>query len=154
MIRRPPRSTLFPYTTLFRSGGWTPRPRARRAAASLARWAARAARWASARCAESRFPLPLFPFFGFSEDVRLERHDLGARFPPRVRREPRLAARGSQKGLGPPMILRRHLRQPQQRRPVGRRQVRVPDDTAPRDGSCRPGTAARTARRAPARAET
>src|SRR5256885_7343389 len=22
MIRRPPRSTLFPYTTLFRSGGW------------------------------------------------------------------------------------------------------------------------------------
>src|SRR5689334_24058438 len=29
MIRRPPRSTLFPYTTLFRSG---PRPVARRAA--------------------------------------------------------------------------------------------------------------------------
>src|SRR3712207_8058608 len=28
MIRRPPRSTLFPYTTLFRSGG---RPRLRRA---------------------------------------------------------------------------------------------------------------------------
>src|SRR3712207_8043724 len=25
MIRRPPRSTLFPYTTLFRSG-WTPAP--------------------------------------------------------------------------------------------------------------------------------
>src|SRR3712207_8892104 len=24
MIRRPPRSTLFPYTTLFRSGGWSP----------------------------------------------------------------------------------------------------------------------------------
>src|SRR3712207_8596323 len=24
MIRRPPRSTLFPYTTLFRSKGWTP----------------------------------------------------------------------------------------------------------------------------------
>src|SRR3712207_7602866 len=23
MIRRPPRSTLFPYTTLFRSSGWT-----------------------------------------------------------------------------------------------------------------------------------
>src|SRR3712207_7696868 len=23
MIRRPPRSTLFPYTTLFRSGNWT-----------------------------------------------------------------------------------------------------------------------------------
>src|SRR3712207_7228592 len=26
MIRRPPRSTLFPYTTLFRSGQQTPRP--------------------------------------------------------------------------------------------------------------------------------
>src|SRR3989449_2924279 len=26
MIRRPPRSTLFPYTTLFRSGGGLPRP--------------------------------------------------------------------------------------------------------------------------------
>src|SRR6266704_4753536 len=25
MIRRPPRSTLFPYTTLFRSGPWSPR---------------------------------------------------------------------------------------------------------------------------------
>src|SRR3712207_7104095 len=29
MIRRPPRSTLFPYTTLFRSDGRAPRPRAR-----------------------------------------------------------------------------------------------------------------------------
>src|ERR1035438_6432793 len=27
MIRRPPRSTLFPYTTLFRSGGLSGRPR-------------------------------------------------------------------------------------------------------------------------------
>src|SRR5256886_11255520 len=27
MIRRPPRSTLFPYTTLFRSGAPLPRPR-------------------------------------------------------------------------------------------------------------------------------
>src|SRR5690349_23228725 len=26
MIRRPPRSTLFPYTTLFRSRTWTARP--------------------------------------------------------------------------------------------------------------------------------
>src|SRR2546425_9215459 len=26
MIRRPPRSTLFPYTTLFRSCGWSCRP--------------------------------------------------------------------------------------------------------------------------------
>src|SRR2546430_6105973 len=29
MIRRPPRSTLFPYTTLFRSGRWFRRPRCR-----------------------------------------------------------------------------------------------------------------------------
>src|SRR3712207_7165490 len=37
MIRRPPRSTLFPYTTLFRSGGAhqpAPLPRSRRSAAS------------------------------------------------------------------------------------------------------------------------
>src|SRR5690349_24002670 len=32
MIRPPPRSTLFPYTTLFRSGGEEPRPAGRRAA--------------------------------------------------------------------------------------------------------------------------
>src|SRR2546426_7073003 len=31
MIRRPPRSTLFPYTTLFRSRELRPSPRARRA---------------------------------------------------------------------------------------------------------------------------
>src|SRR5256885_10484406 len=37
MIRRPPRSTLFPYTTLFRSWTW----RSRRACGSLSR------RWAS-----------------------------------------------------------------------------------------------------------
>src|SRR2546427_8882288 len=30
MIRRPPRSTLFPYTTLFRSGSWLERLLARR----------------------------------------------------------------------------------------------------------------------------
>src|SRR5438067_12274183 len=29
MIRRPPRSTLFPYTTLFRSGRWPPPSRCR-----------------------------------------------------------------------------------------------------------------------------
>src|SRR5260370_17891660 len=32
MIRRPPRSTLFPYTTLFRSRGWPPPPWAATAA--------------------------------------------------------------------------------------------------------------------------
>src|SRR5256885_10860299 len=42
MIRRPPRSTLFPYTTLFRSPGdraRAPRTRARRASARGARGA-------------------------------------------------------------------------------------------------------------------
>src|SRR3712207_8801576 len=34
MIRRPPRSTLFPYTTLFRSAATTPGPRARGSAAA------------------------------------------------------------------------------------------------------------------------
>src|SRR3989442_10324488 len=33
MIRRPPRSTLFPYTTLFRSGGWRAAPDVLRATA-------------------------------------------------------------------------------------------------------------------------
>src|SRR5277367_7046054 len=36
MIRRPPRSTLFPYTTLFRSGNVEVRFRARRPARALA----------------------------------------------------------------------------------------------------------------------
>src|SRR5438876_3505539 len=36
MIRRPPRSTLFPYTTLFRSSRSSPAPAARRATASRA----------------------------------------------------------------------------------------------------------------------
>src|SRR3712207_7171417 len=37
MIRRPPRSTLFPYTTLFRSGGAPPAAAARRPLAGLPR---------------------------------------------------------------------------------------------------------------------
>src|SRR2546427_7892481 len=36
MIRRPPRSTLFPYTTLFRSGGHTPQVSRGHAAAAQA----------------------------------------------------------------------------------------------------------------------
>src|SRR5258708_15600545 len=35
MIRRPPRSTLFPYTTLFRSAAWGPATSPRGAAAGL-----------------------------------------------------------------------------------------------------------------------
>src|SRR3712207_7766880 len=37
MIRRPPRSTLFPYTTLFRSRGTTRAPRRRRPPSATAR---------------------------------------------------------------------------------------------------------------------
>src|SRR2546426_8454652 len=40
MIRRPPRSTLFPYTTLFRSRGPRSRPRSRRRSATPRRSAA------------------------------------------------------------------------------------------------------------------
>src|SRR5688572_30970379 len=42
MIRRPPRSTLFPYTTLFRSGRWSTPP-------------------ARLRCISPRTPLPRGP---------------------------------------------------------------------------------------------
>src|SRR5256885_16093017 len=38
MIRRPPRSTLFPYTTLFRSGGIRDLPRNRCIRRLCARW--------------------------------------------------------------------------------------------------------------------
>src|SRR3712207_8827938 len=38
MIRRPPRSTLFPYTTLFRSGGGGPGRRLVATAAAVQRW--------------------------------------------------------------------------------------------------------------------
>src|SRR2546425_2684764 len=44
MIRRPPRSTLFPYTTLFRSGSFAPR-----------RACLRAHRPATAECGDYRF---------------------------------------------------------------------------------------------------
>src|SRR5256884_901458 len=47
MIRRPPRSTLFPYTTLFRSPAW----RRRCAAASRRSWPASSAAAAASTCA-------------------------------------------------------------------------------------------------------
>src|SRR5215203_6358586 len=49
MIRRPPRSTLFPYTTLFRSTPRRGRSRARRSAAPAPRRTRRAPRAAAAR---------------------------------------------------------------------------------------------------------
>src|SRR5256885_5679598 len=51
MIRRPPRSTLFPYTTLFRSARRA-RTAARRAAAGAAPWPGRA----PVRCAAAGHP--------------------------------------------------------------------------------------------------
>src|SRR3712207_8001765 len=53
MIRRPPRSTLFPYTTLFRSRGRSSSGR-RRSAASTAPKRFRSARARSARAASRR----------------------------------------------------------------------------------------------------
>src|SRR3712207_6989101 len=45
MIRRPPRSTLFPYTTLFRSGWTSPRSWQLAGAASVRRPARRCGAW-------------------------------------------------------------------------------------------------------------
>src|SRR5437899_7545938 len=53
MIRRPPRSTLFPYTTLFRSGRPRPPAPANRAGGAATRGAAPGAR-ARARARRSR----------------------------------------------------------------------------------------------------
>src|SRR2546422_7366996 len=53
MIRRPPRSTLFPYTTLFRSRALGTRPRASTGRESTASCSA-AIRLASARSAKDR----------------------------------------------------------------------------------------------------
>src|SRR2546427_1924058 len=52
MIRRPPRSTLFPYTTLFRSGGHAPSLRGRRPSTETGD--ARSGRRACARCRRDR----------------------------------------------------------------------------------------------------
>src|SRR3712207_8671598 len=63
MIRRPPRSTLFPYTTLFRSRGAARPPPAR---APRGRAAAGAAATTARRDRPSRTPRPLLP--GRSEE--------------------------------------------------------------------------------------
>src|SRR2546425_8109361 len=60
MIRRPPRSTLFPYTTLFRSRGT---PRSRRPDPSGGPWSAQAAR-----------PRPASPHPPHPRDARSEEH--------------------------------------------------------------------------------
>src|SRR3712207_8204503 len=57
MIRRPPRSTLFPYTTLFRSNIW---PSASKASASARHWRAGPSPYAS-QTGGRRVRLKLFP---------------------------------------------------------------------------------------------
>src|SRR2546430_9967400 len=62
MIRRPPRSTLFPYTTLFRSGAYWPSSAARCSARScwVCSWGC-----STSRCTWCRWPSPL-PSWGGS----------------------------------------------------------------------------------------
>src|SRR3712207_7258663 len=70
MIRRPPRSTLFPYTTLFRSGGARGHPADLRLGHRAPR-RARARRYGAARAARPRraaAPLP------DDHDLRSEEH--------------------------------------------------------------------------------
>src|SRR5437588_6689077 len=70
MLRRPPRSTLFPYTTLFRSYPWQSRFRTRRAALESG---------CPARCVPSRTPgalggAPAPPASAPMQAVRSEEH--------------------------------------------------------------------------------
>src|SRR2546426_3454903 len=66
MIRRPPRSTLFPYTTLFRSFGLG-RSRAGPAETVTDRGAS-GETWASLRGTTSTFACPFSPFFTFRSE--------------------------------------------------------------------------------------
>src|SRR3989454_7351651 len=107
MIRRPPRSTLFPYTTLFRSH--TARYRARRAlrvlgsrrdrahadrGADLRRAARPPARAARVRAAgHVRDPIPPAPFLAGPHRAHRDRHGV----PP-----PRAAGRGARRERGAP----------------------------------------------------
>src|SRR5690349_22814768 len=61
MIRRPPRSTLFPYTTLFRSHGQNSKIRPERRPSSYCRAVANSSRTLSGEVQESSWlPLPLW----------------------------------------------------------------------------------------------
>src|SRR3712207_8685404 len=53
MIRRPPRSTLFPYTTLFRSSAARPAPRSTSRAPTATRSTSRGGRWTRRRWTRS-----------------------------------------------------------------------------------------------------
>src|SRR3712207_9302794 len=86
MIRRPPRSTLFPYTTLFRSAG----PSCAAAACRAARGRAPAAGWESAPEASS------LPAFSRVYGEVLEHHRGHVADPPERRRLLRPGARGEQ----------------------------------------------------------
>src|SRR3989454_5729266 len=69
MIRRPPRSTLFPYTTLFRSRGRPGRP-ARRPPAPTASWRPVGEK-------DVEFPLFLRPAVGHPHELRAIRREHG-----------------------------------------------------------------------------
>src|SRR3712207_8716144 len=70
MIRRPPRSTLFPYTTLFRSVGVDDRARAR----ELGRVRRHASRRLARRAAERLPPLDELPHLVLQLAERSEEH--------------------------------------------------------------------------------
>src|SRR3989449_8887667 len=80
MIRRPPRSTLFPYTTLFRSGTesgcWARAGGARRASSGARvrkRGSRNAERGTSGRARERKRPLLFVPTFAFRVPRSVER---------------------------------------------------------------------------------
>src|SRR2546426_4605437 len=77
MIRRPPRSTLFPYTTLFRSHDWSPgvRPRTMRARTIVARRERRssATAWQGAGVHWTAMALRIVQVDAFT-DTRSEEH--------------------------------------------------------------------------------
>src|SRR2546426_6890183 len=88
MIRRPPRSTLFPYTTLFRSHAARPRPAPRLGAFALRRGAGRGSDRKSTRlnsshlvisyavfCLKKKKQYPTSPYLGMaSKTLSRSRH--------------------------------------------------------------------------------
>src|SRR3989440_8884216 len=74
MIRRPPRSTLFPYTTLFRSSGWLRLGKIGRAKQSGTRRKRRAISEAKSLAGRESHRSCLLPHFGRRRNSRSEEH--------------------------------------------------------------------------------
>src|SRR2546430_5405588 len=70
MIRRPPRSTLFPYTTLFRSPFASGRAMAEKSAATDDINASRLPRWRGFNL-QGKFSMPQHPYDGDRKSTRL-----------------------------------------------------------------------------------